>query len=155
MSDIGDLGAYGELKFRSWCRSMGLVVNPSSEQDDTGWDCKVEFKSLLKDSNSNPLEPEHSLSHPVFDIQVKTSQNDNNKWSIKIEHLIRFIHSPNPAFLCIINADLKNDKVNYINLIHIDNSHIENILKKQRKIMANGSKIKGHTVSINGMSPIN
>lgn len=148
MSDIGDLGRFGELEFKKWCASIGLVANGSLEQDATGWDCKVEYKKLLKNDDMYSLQPENSLSHPVFDVQVKTTQKEKNKWPIKLEHLVRFAHSPHPAFLCIINAGLKKSITNHIYLIHIDKKHIPKILKKQRKLSKDGKNIYGKTMSI-------
>ena len=150
MTDIGDLGRYGETEFKRWCVACGLVVNGSLEQDATGWDCKVEYKKLIQNNTLNPLQPESSLSHPIFDIQVKTTESSKNKWSIKLEHLVRFANSPHPAFICIINADMNKALTNHIYLIHIDKKWIAKILKKHRKFAKSNKNIYGHTMNISG-----
>jgi hypothetical protein len=150
MTDIGDLGRFGEMSFKSWCAASGLVVNGSLEQDATGWDCKVEYKHLHENTLSNPLRPENSLSHPLFDVQIKTTGKDANKWDVKLEHLVRFAQSPHPAFLCIIQADLSIPTIKQIHLIHIDKRHIPDILKKHRKLHKDGKGLQHKTMRISG-----
>ena len=150
--DNDNLGKFGESQFKSWCNAAGYAINSSSEHDATGWDFKIEPKHLLIDNTMLGLNPENAYSHSVIDVQIKTTTKDTSKWSIKLEHLIRFAHSPHPAFLCIIQVDTKINNIKKIHLIHIDQKHIKNILKKQRQLAKKGKDVHNKTLSIKGDS---
>lgn len=148
----GDLGRFGESEFRSWCNAAGYVINSSSEYDATGWDFKIEPKHLLVDDTMLGLNPENAYSHSVIDFQIKTTEKDTSKWSIRLDHLIRFAHSPHPAFLCIIQVDTQENRTKKIYLIHINERHINNILKKQRQLAKKGKNTQNKTLTIKGES---
>ncbi|MCK5538328.1 MAG: hypothetical protein KAI79_15990 [Bacteroidales bacterium] len=142
------LGKLGERLFGGWCIAAEYVVNSSTEYDATGWDFKIEPSQLIVNNSMFELNPENAYSHSVIDIQVKTTETNANKWSISFEHLIRFAHSTYPAFLCIIQIKPNTDEVEKVYLIHIDEKHIKEILKKQRKLASKAKDIHNKTLTI-------
>lgn len=120
-----DLGKMGESVFSLWSSSAGMVANPS-QIDRDGWDFLVEF------ARANDMDGIFSDIHRsafTCKVQVKSSDSQNRKLSIKLSNLHRLATTPMPAFLVFIEFDGK-ESAQRVFLRHVDHDLIRIILSR-------------------------
>ena len=98
------LGHKGEARFREICHDAELVCN-KSEYDRTGWDFLVEFpfqrpeETKTYDGRPAPLS---------CYVQVKTTWDDNESFSVKLSAAEYLAKNPKPTFFFVLRV---NDKL--------------------------------------------
>jgi len=122
-----DLGTMGERYFGAWCAQAGLIAN-GSEIDRTGWDYYVEFPF----ENEDPQKEIHTAAKECK-IQVKSSDKNEGKLSIKLQNLRRLITAQMPAFFLFLEFD-NLDTPQKAYLVHVDNLMISSVLQRLHKI---------------------
>lgn len=127
-----DLGLLGEAEFKRLCHNAGLTVH-KSEMDRTGWDFLVEFP--CKQDNRFPQD----LLPPPLEckIQVKSTDKQRKRESIKLSNLSRLIKAQMPAFFCFFEFDGK-ETAQAIYLVHVGKEIIERTLKRIRELENKG-----------------
>ncbi|MBV7539216.1 hypothetical protein KW842_25940 [Duganella sp. sic0402] len=120
-----DLGKMGESFFSLWSSSAGMVANPS-QIDRDGWDFLVEFAG---ESDPDDILSGIHLSSFTCKVQIKSSDNQNRKLSIKLSNLHRLATTPMPAFLVFIEFDGK-ESAQRVFVRHVDHDLIRVILSR-------------------------
>lgn len=90
MRDVGDLG---ESTLRTWAIQAEITAN-KVEQDKTGWDFLLEFplQSALTANFTLPLD---RAPFPLrCFVQVKSTDAQPGKWSVKLDNWVRLVNSP-------------------------------------------------------------
>lgn len=138
-----DLGGMGESFFHLWCSREGLVANKSLV-DRTGWDYLVEFPFL-----SSPTTFNVHRSAPECKVQVKATDSNNRKLSIKLSNLRRLATSKSPSFIVFLEFNNKSEPEDAF-IVHLGKSLIFNILKRIREIESKdgGDKLNKKTMTI-------
>lgn len=132
-----DLGGMGESFFHLWCSREGLVANKSLV-DRTGWDYLVEFPFL-----SSPTALNVHRSAPECKVQVKATDSNDRKLSIKLSNLRRLATSKTPSFILFLEFNNKPEPESAF-IVHLGKSLIFNILKRIREIESKGGCDKLH-----------
>lgn len=122
MRDLGDLGDLGELYFNAWCSEIDLIANKSTK-DKMGWDFIVEFPFSNKISGLQIHQ-----SAPKCKVQVKATDGQERKLSVKLSNLRKLAVDPLPCFYIFIEFDGSNSPVRAF-LRHMDEELIEKILE--------------------------
>ena len=97
MTGNRNLGDLGESTLRLLAAQVDMSVNKANP-DKTGWDFLVEFayaRDYSKDFNL-PLDKKPPPIQCL--VQVKATDRQRRKWSIKLSNWVRLITSPLPAF---------------------------------------------------------
>ncbi|KQX98313.1 hypothetical protein ASD28_14485 [Massilia sp. Root133] len=120
-----DLGGLGESVFSQWCASAGLTAN-GSNVDKTGWDFLVEF-----DYHSKPSLELSTVHEAAFEckVQVKATDKQARKLSIKLSNLKRLVTASMPAFIIFIEFDGKESPQRAF-LVHVDEAMSLEILRR-------------------------
>ncbi|MDD5274929.1 MAG: hypothetical protein PHR16_02475 [Methylovulum sp.] len=126
-----NLGSTGESFFAAWCSQAGLTANPSSREDDRGWDYIVEFPFLQVGGCSADMQP----SPIKCQVQVKSTDTTNRTKasirSILLSNLHLLAKASMPTFFIFIEFQGKLEPQAAF-LVHIDEKLIEEILKRIR-----------------------
>jgi hypothetical protein len=128
-----DLGRLGESVFSQWCASAGLTAN-GSDVDKTGWDFLVEF-----DYHSKPSLELSTVHEAAFEckVQVKATDKQARKLSIKLSNLKRLVTAAMPAFVVFIEFDGKESPQRAF-LVHVDEAMSLDILRRLHDAEHNG-----------------
>ena len=96
-----DLGPLGEATLEAWCAQVGIVSN-LVKRDKTGWDNLLEFP-LQEPSGMVSLD---QLPAPVqARVQVKSSDANESRITIKLSNWVRLVKDPTPAFILILEFE--------------------------------------------------
>jgi hypothetical protein len=116
-----DLGGMGEAVFTYWCAQAGIACNKAGV-DKTGWDFLVELPfSTASGEHFGAVECK---------VQVKATDGNLKKISIKLSNLYRFATNPLPCFILFIEFDKKSEPQRSY-LVHIDDTLVSKILKRK------------------------
>ena len=148
---LDELGDLGEIRFQEICASGGLICN-KSVRDRAGWDFIVEF----------PLDGDQGVSletrpAPIScRVQIKTTQDPNDKVRLRLTSLERLAKDPKPSFVYVLKVGAGNE-VKSAHLIHLLDEPLAVILKRLRKEDVRGTtkpnrKTLSLTVSAYGTS---
>lgn len=120
-----DLGGKGEGFFFTLCKDAGLIANKSND-DKGGWDYEVEHPQPAVIIYS-------SQSYPVYRVQVKSTTNGQNKFSLTYRNLLNLIQYHGASFIFL--ATYLNGKMAPDNafLFHVDESFAKKILREIRE----------------------
>jgi len=125
-----DLGELGEATLKTWVAQVGVTANKAS-QDKRGWDFILEFpyENIKKNTQSfdKSINPMQSL------IQVKSTDNNTGRLSIKLSNWIRLVKTKLPAFFLILDFNGGN-RCQKAYLIHVYKDEIKRVLKRIRKL---------------------
>lgn len=122
-----NVGGAGESKFSELCNLAGINVNSSRDQDYFGWDYFLEIAS------------QNEPSHVEIKVQVKSTDKQRKHEDVKVSVLHRLALSPTPSFFAFMEYD-GAENISNIFIVHLDKKHLENILKKVRRLEAEGKK---------------
>lgn len=118
-----DLGSMGESTFSLWCADVGLIPN-GSRIDKTGWDFLVEFPFDDDFSQLNVHKPAF-----VCKIQIKATDKQDRKLSIKLSNLRRLATDLIPTFFVFIEFDSQKVAQKAF-VVHVDEAIACKILKR-------------------------
>jgi hypothetical protein len=131
-----DLGKMGERFFDGLCASVGITSN-NSDTDKTGWDFRLEFPFNQK--HEVPLDEQEA---PIeCKVQVKSTDNREGRWKIKLSNLIRFVKTHLPTFYLFLEYDGK-DFPQHGYMVHVEETIINKVLKRLREIDVAGEEPK-------------
>lgn len=134
---MAKLGRKGENFFESLCLDANLTVNRSI-MDETGWDFYVEF----------PLEYQKEMElvpSPIeCKVQVKATEGNSGRVSIKLTNLFRFIKDPKPSFFIFFKYEEGQREPLNAYLVHVDKNIIRGALTRIRKEDQSGENYKLH-----------
>jgi len=119
-----DLGGMGEAALSYWCAQVGITCNKAAI-DKTGWDFLVELPLGVRPTTSTAQGDAIECK-----IQVKATNGNLGKLSIKLSNLYRFAITPIPCFVLFIEFD-KKDTPQRSYLVHIDEALISKILERK------------------------
>ncbi len=126
------LGNRGEKALARWASQLDITISPPDE-DLHGWDYLLEFP--LEVSNRDQSEegkPLDKMASPLKCwIQVKSTDGQPGRWSVKLSNWRKLIRNPYPAFFLILEFDNENDCQRAF-LVHIDKFYIERVQKRLR-----------------------
>jgi len=137
-----DIGKMGESHFENLCNQVDITAN-SSNPDRYGWDYLLEFPK-----NDNSTLPLDMQDIPIEGkVQVKASDTNNGKCQIKLSAMERLVKSSSPAFIYFVNFNASHEPLESF-LVHIDESIIEQVLKRIRKNEVSQEKKELHKIKI-------
>lgn len=130
-----DIGKKGELIAMSWALDVDITPNPV-ENDKTGWDLIYEFPERFDlDGLTADLIPKPIQCW----VQVKTTQQEDPKWQIKLTNLKRLVDTPLPAFYLELKLD-QDYGVEAAYIFHVGKEIIYNTYKKLRELGPEGKE---------------
>jgi len=119
-----DIGNAGEKFFASLCDQSGITTN-KAYYDKKGWDYLVEIPN--ENINNNISFDNYPFPYKCL-VQVKSSDTNPGKWSIKLSNWRHLILTELPSFYLILEYDNKSIPQR-IYLYHIWENDIKKILK--------------------------
>lgn len=137
----------GEKFFSLWCTAANITANKSTE-DETGWDCYIEFPFMENPILQETLDMQKS---PIeCKIQIKSTNSNSNNLQISLSVLHRLVKSPLPAFILILMFN-NQDEPQTAYLIHIDKEIISKTLRKIRELSIKNSEnlLNKRTITFN------
>jgi len=135
-----DVGRMGESLLRQWASQEGLILNSSDDHDATGWDFLLEWPTIS--SGGVVRAPLDRAPAPLQClIQVKSTDQKLQRWSISLSNWERLVRSPLPTFFLILKFDGTNECKEAF-LVHVDEEHIRATLKKLRELSQKKSDVK-------------
>jgi hypothetical protein len=127
-----DVGRMGENLLRQWASQQGLIFNSSDDQDATGWDFLLEWPT-----NSNrgltraPLDRAPAPLQCL--IQVKSTDQELKRWSVKLSNWERLVRSPLPTFFLVLKFGGSNECKEAF-LVNVGEENIRSTLKRLREL---------------------
>ena len=145
MTSQRDVGSMGEGIVKVWCDQVGITAN-KVQQDERAWDYILEFSSETSVTSQNNVPLDLFQSSLRCMIQVKSTDEQKNGWSVKLDNWERFVKNPFPCFFLILEYDHKNE-VQRAFLVHVWQEEIRKILKKLRELSVK-QRVKLHKTTM-------
>ncbi|MBM7558168.1 hypothetical protein [Halanaerobacter jeridensis] len=125
-----DLGEMGESTLRNWAAQVGVTANKAN-QDKRGWDFILEFP--IENLPKNEVALDKMIDPIQCFVQVKATDNNRGRLSVKLSNWVRLVKTSFPAFFLVLDFNNTN-KCQKAYLIHIWEEEIKRVLKKLRQI---------------------